>query len=85
MKELRILGIMILDRIKESGRTQLTLSKYAHLIKTRLGTHEVSAEKCSRVGVVILELHGTTEEFDVFEKELLEIGGIQIQKMSFML
>jgi len=83
MKESRILGLLIYDRIKEAGKTQGVLTKYAHLIKTRLGFHEVSEAICSRVGMIILHLTGNASEWDQFEKELLEIGGLEVQKMSF--
>ena len=83
MNELRILGINVLDRIKEAGRTQATLSKYATTIKTRLGFHELSEDVCSRNGFIILELQGEKEKMDELEKELGEIGGINLQKMSF--
>ncbi|MEI6822597.1 MAG: hypothetical protein WCL51_11745 [Bacteroidota bacterium] len=83
MKESRILGLLIYDRIKEAGKTQGVLTKYAHLIKTRLGFHEVSEAICSRVGMIILHLTGSIAEWDQFEKELLEIGGLEVQKMSF--
>jgi len=83
MKESRILGLLIYDRIKEAGKTQGVLTKYAHLIKTRLGFHEVSEAICSRVGMIILHLTGNAAEWDQFEKELLEIGGLEVQKMSF--
>ncbi len=85
MKEIRILGLLITDRIKEAGRTQKVLSKYSHLIKSRLGFHEVSEDVCSRVGMIILQLSGKSDDFDVFEKDLLEIGGLEVKKMSFHL
>lgn len=83
MKESRILGLLIYDRIKEAGKTQEVLTKYAHLIKTRMGFHEVSEAICSRVGMIILHLSGNNAEWDQFETELREIGGLEIQKMSF--
>ena len=83
MTEKRILGINVLDRIKEAGRTQKVLSKYATSIKTRLGFHELSEDICSRNGFIILELTGKKSEWDKLENELNEIGGINIQKMSF--
>lgn len=83
MKEKRIIGINVLDRIKEAGRTQMVLSKYATSIKTRLGFHELSEDVCSRNGFIILELTGEISDWDKFENELNEIGGINIQKMSF--
>ena len=83
MSEKRIIGINVLDRIKEAGRTQKVLSKYATSIKTRLGFHELSEDICSRNGFVILELTGKISEWDKLENELNDIGGINIQKMIF--
>ncbi len=83
MDETRILGLQIFDRIKESGLTQSVLTKYSHIIKSRLGFHEVSEEKCSRIGFIILQLSGKKEEWDKLEEELSQIGGIRIRKMIF--
>lgn len=83
MEEKRIIGINVLDRIKEAGRTQQVLSKYATSIKSRLGFHELSEDVCSRNGFVILELTGKKSDWDNLENELNKIGGINIQKMSF--
>ncbi|MCX6305777.1 MAG: hypothetical protein NT040_12510 [Bacteroidetes bacterium] len=85
MKELRIIGLLITDRIKEAGRTQQALTKYAHVIKSRLGFHEVTEDVCSRVGVVILQLAGSSEECNKLEVELGAIGGLEIQRMIFCL
>lgn len=83
MKEKRIIGINVLDRIKEAGRTQKVLSKYATSVKTRLGFHELSEDVCSRNGFIILELTGEISNWDKLENELNEIGGVNVQKMSF--
>jgi len=83
MTETRILGLLISDRIKEAGRTQLTLSKYSKLIRTRLGFHELNDNVCSRSGIIILHLTGNPEEWKVFENELDGIGGLEVQNMSF--
>ena len=83
MQELRIIGLLITDRIKEAGMTQQVLSQHAHLIKSRLGFHEVSEEICSRVGVILLQLRGKPEECDKLETALRSIRGIEVQKMSF--
>ena len=85
MKELRIIGLLITDRIKEAGRTQQTLTKYAHVIKSRLGFHEVTEDVCSRIGVVILQLAGSATECNKLEEELSRIGGLEIQRMVFTL
>lgn len=83
MSEIRIIGLLITDRIKEAGQTQLTLTKYAHVIKSRLGFHEVTEDVCSRVGVLILQLAGNTSECEKLEKELEQIGGLELQRMVF--
>ena len=83
MKELRIIGLLITDRIKEAGRTQQVLTQYAHIIKSRLGFHEVSEDICSRVGLIILHIAGQREDFEQFRKDLEGIGGIEIQQMIF--
>jgi len=83
MKEIRIIGLLITDRIKEAGQTQKTLSKYAHVVKTRLGFHEVTEDICSRVGIIILQLAGTPEECLKLEHELSKIDGIEVQRMVF--
>lgn len=85
MKEVRILGILITDRIKEAGRTQKTLSEYAHVIKSRLGFHEVTEAVCSRVGIIVLQLTGAPAEMDQLEEALRKIEGIEVQKMRFEL
>jgi hypothetical protein len=84
MKETRIIGLLIRDRIKEAGRTQLALTKYAHLIKSRLGFHELNENTCSRAGVILLQLAGSPEEWLAFEEEIATIGGVEMQKMSFV-
>ena len=81
--EIRIIGLLIKDRIKESGRTQQVLSEYSHLIKTRLGFHEVSAELLGRVGFIILHISGDPASCEAFENELNSIGGIELKKMVF--
>ena len=83
MKEVRILGILITDRIKEAGLTQKILSEYAHVIKSRLGFHEVTEAVCSRVGIIVLQLSGKNTEMDKLEAALHKIEGIEVQKMQF--
>ena len=83
MHELRILGILITDRIKEAGMTQKVLTEYAHVIKSRLGFHEVTEQVCSRVGFILLNVSGPKEECDHLEGELNGIDGLELQKMVF--
>lgn len=83
MTETRILGLLISDRIKEAGRTQLLLSKYSRLIRSRLGFHELNDNVCSRSGIIVLHLTGKPEEWLEFEGELGSIGGLEVQNMAF--
>ncbi|MBW6490862.1 MAG: hypothetical protein K0B15_06655 [Lentimicrobium sp.] len=84
MKETRILGLLIRDRIKEAGRLQLLLTRNANLIKTRLGFHELNLNTCSRAGVIILQLTGSPNDWITFEEEIAQIEGVDIQHMSFV-
>jgi hypothetical protein len=83
MNELRIIGLLITDRIKEAGKTQQVLTRHANIIKSRLGFHEVNEDKCSRVGFILLQVTGNQQDFDALETELAGIGGIEIQRMIF--
>lgn len=83
MKQTLILGILVFDRIKEAGKTQEVLSKHAAIIRTRLGFHELSESVCSRIGSILLVLEGEPENWLGLEKDLAEVGGIEIQKMKF--
>jgi len=80
---IKILGIKILDRIKEAGLTQEILSKYASLITTRLGFHELTTEVCSREAYIILHLSGSEPETLKLRNELKAIGGIDLREMTF--
>ncbi len=83
MDEIRILGLLIKDRIKEAGKTQTVLTKHAPVIKNRLGFHELSDDVCSRVGIILLQLQGDPGKIEEMEKELQAIGGLEVKKMTF--
>lgn len=78
-----ILGIKIIDRIKEAGLTQGILSKHASLITTRLGFHEVTDEVCSREAYIIIHLNGDQAHYEKLEKDLEAPGGIEVREMIF--
>ncbi|MCK9269150.1 MAG: hypothetical protein RBR47_06590 [Bacteroidales bacterium] len=83
MKQTKILGILIQDRIKEAGRTQQVLSRHHHLIRSRLGFHELDEASCSRAGIITLVLHDMPDAWRALEEELKTIGGIEVQEMLF--
>ena len=80
---IKVLGIKIIDRIKEAGLTQGILSRYAGVITTRLGFHEVSDEVCSREAYIILHLKYDHSEAASLNKELESLGGILLREMVF--
>jgi len=85
MKEIRIIGLLITDRIKEAGLTQNILTRNAHLIKTRLGFHEVTEDVCSRVGMILLQVSGPAEDCIGLENELRSVDGLEVRNMVFQL
>jgi hypothetical protein len=78
-----VLGIKIIDRIKEAGLTQGILSKNASVITTRLGFHEVTDEVCSREAYIILHLNGDQPDTDRLASELKKLEGIELREMTF--
>lgn len=83
MKQTKIIGILIRDRIKEAGRLQALLSKHNDIIQSRLGFHELSEEVCSRVGIIMITLSGNPSGWEIFENELISIGGLEVKNMLF--
>ena len=80
---IKVLGIKIIDRIKEAGLTQGILSHHANVITTRLGFHEVTDEICSREAYIILHLNGDPADTDKLTSELKALEGIEIREMTF--
>jgi hypothetical protein len=80
---IKILGIKIIDRIKEAGLTQLVLSRHASVITTRLGFHEVTDNVCSREAYIVLHLKDDHTESGKLIKELEALGGVVIREVSF--
>jgi hypothetical protein len=79
----RVIGIKITDRIKESGLVQKTLSKYGSIISTRLGFHELSSELCSREGFMIIHLAGLPDDCEELAEKLKKTEGITVREMVF--
>jgi hypothetical protein len=81
--EINIVAIKVVDRIKISTRLQKILSLHSSIIKTRFGYHELSESKCSRSGLIILELNGSVFDCQKLIDDLKEIGGIIVEVMTF--
>ena len=80
---IKILGLKIIDRIKEAGLTQEILSRYADIITTRLGFHELSTELCAREAYILIHISGSILEAEKLRSELNDLGGVLLREMSF--
>ncbi|MBE3084867.1 MAG: hypothetical protein IMZ64_01455 [Bacteroidetes bacterium] len=80
---IKVLGIKIIDRIKEAGLTQQILSRHNTIITTRLGFHEVTDEVCSREAYIILHLNGNPADSEELTSDLEALGGIEIREINF--
>ncbi len=76
-----IFGIKLLNRVNTATDFQSIITKYGCSIKTRIGLHEVSEDICSPSGVILLEFIG--QDAENFEKEVVALGDVTIQKMIF--
>ena len=83
MKEVRILGVMINDPSKGAERIQSILTNYGCSIRTRLGMHDMDEEYSAETGLMLLELTGDMQECLRLENELLDLDGVDVQKMVF--
>ena len=78
-----IMGIRLGNRVNTAMEFQKILTDFGCIIKTRLGLHDVSDNKCSPRGIILLEVIND-EDAVKFEKELCKIEGIEIQLMKFL-
>jgi 23S rRNA pseudoU1915 N3-methylase RlmH len=80
---IKVLGIKIIDRIKEAGLTQEVLSRHPTVITTRLGFHEVTESICSREAYIILHLNGDPSHTEKLSSDLSKLEGIEVREISF--
>ena len=83
MAEYTILGIYLSNRVNNAHEVQKVLTNFGCHIKTRLGLHPVSEEKCASFGLILLEIVGDQAEIQKFEAELKTIHGVEVKKMEF--
>jgi len=83
MNEIGILALLIRDRVKEAGSVQSIIGRYASVVRSRLGFHELTEASCSRVGIIILQLSGDVSLQQQLEEELQQVRGIEIKRISF--
>ncbi|MFO7864591.1 MAG: hypothetical protein R6U85_11360 [Salinivirgaceae bacterium] len=81
--QIRLLGILVKERQHAATKVQELLTKYGCSIKTRLGMHEATDDKCAPHGLIILELTGKAEEMLKMEQELNSINSVEAKNITF--
>jgi len=76
-----ILGVKLADKEDNAIRFQKILTKFNCIIKLRLGINSTTIF-CSNYGIVLLQIDDNDSSIEL-EKELIEISGIEMQKMIF--
>ncbi len=84
MKENHIIvGVHITDRLAEAVEVQTHLTANGHLIKTRLGLHEIDGGSGAPNGILLLEMVDDEAAADNLVAELTGIEGVEAKKMTF--
>ncbi len=76
-----ILGIKLPNKVNNAVEFQKILTEFNCTIKMRIGLNN-SSIFCSSNGIILLQIENTEKAIDL-EKELLEITGIELQRMIF--
>lgn len=76
-----ILGIKITDKENNAVELQKILTEFNCIIKLRIGINN-TAFFCSPTGIILLAVEDG-EKLTELEKELIEISGIELQRMVF--
>ena len=76
-----IIGIKLPDKIHNAVELQKILTEFNCIIKMRIGINN-SSIFCSTNGIVLLQVENNDNSI-ILEQALLEISGIEIQRMIF--
>ncbi|HKK59000.1 MAG TPA: hypothetical protein VJ937_05955 [Salinivirga sp.] len=82
-KQIRLLGVLIKERQNVATQVQELLTRYGCSIKTRLGMHEATDDRCAPHGLIILELTGASEDMLKLESELNALPGVDAKNITF--
>ncbi len=76
-----IIGIKLPNKEDNAVELQKVLTKFNCIIKMRLGINSTSIF-CSSIGIILLQTDSNDDALKI-EKELLDISGIELQRMVF--
>ena len=79
----RIVAVHITDRVREAPTVQQVLTNNGHLIKTRLGLHEVETDVEGINGLLLMETVGAEAEVAAMMSQLSAIDGVEVKSMVF--
>lgn len=79
-----IMGIQLEQRKETARSVQELLTEFGCSIKTRIGLHEASEDRCSSKGIIVLEFIDSAEKDALeLEEKLLEMKDVIVKKMEF--
>ena len=78
-----VLGVHVINRIKNASMVQNLFTEYGCYIRTRIGLHEVQGDVCSPNGIIVLELFGDEAKCEELRSKLAAIEGLDVQQMVF--
>ncbi len=78
-----IMVIKVFGRVANAPLVQEILTEYGCSIKTRVGFHEASADRCSTDGMIILQLTGPAEETKAMFNKLNQLEGVVPKMLEF--
>ena len=73
-----VIGVNLENRLETAIRFQEIVTEFGCGIRTRIGLHPSMSDVCLNRGIVLLEVHGETDEL---KKELMRYW--EIQTMEF--
>ncbi len=76
-----ILGIKLQDKEDNAVKLQQILTDFNCIIKMRIGINN-SSIFCSSKGIILLQIENNENAINI-EKAILEISGIELQRMIF--
>ncbi len=76
--------VIILMRTRRSSalKVQKILTDFGCMIKTRLGIHDGVLDKCSDIGLVILEVVGSRAEKQRLSRSLSRVAGVKAKTVE---
>lgn len=83
--EKTVAAVLVSHRREIAVKVQQVLTEKGCIIKTRLGIHDGVMDKCSEVGLILLELAGTGEENEGLMNELNAIQDVNAKLINLSL